>query len=352
MKINFMKKISALLGVLLFATSLILSSNTYAASVGERLTSAEEGWERYDDMDPAIKYEGSGWADVKNESNSVYAKTGHYMKLSGATTNAIKFKFYGTKLRIIDLYWTNRVNNVTIEIDGKVSTYNPNNPANLYQVIVYEVLDLPSAVHEVKLTTNSTNNTFSLDAIDTDGKLVDIYTPMNLVASPGDGQVTLNWGQVQEADSYTVKYGTESGQYTETATATKDVYGNFVIPSLTNGTKYYFVVSAKVNGVDSKYSNEASSTPQGEGGQTDPEQSAGNRAILVVTMTTGLEKEFDLSLKEVNDFIAWYESKQAGSGSASYAINKHDNNKGPFSSRKDYMLYDRILTFEVSEYSK
>lgn len=69
-------------------------------------------------------------------------------------------------------------------------------------------------------------------------------------------------------------------------------------------------------------------------------------------MTTGLEKEFDLSMKEVNDFISWYEGKQAGSGSASYAINKHDNNKGPFSSRKDYMLYDRILTFEVSEYSK
>lgn len=67
-------------------------------------------------------------------------------------------------------------------------------------------------------------------------------------------------------------------------------------------------------------------------------------------MTTGLKKEFDLSMKEVNDFIAWYEGKQAGSGSASYVINKHNNNKGPFSSRKDYMLYDRILTFEVSEY--
>ncbi|PPQ47764.1 hypothetical protein C5G87_16740 [Paenibacillus peoriae] len=351
MKINFMKKISILLGVLLFATSLILNSNTYAASIGERLTSPEEGWKRYDDMNPAINYEGSGWAYVTNEPNSVYAKTGHYMKLSGATTNAIKFKFYGTKLRIIDLYWTNRVNNVTIEIDGKVSTYNPNNPVNLYQVLVFEVLDLPPAVHEVKLTTNSTNNTFSLDAIDTDGELVDIYTPMNLVASPEDGQVTLNWGQVQEADSYTVKYGTESGKYTETATATKDVYGNFIIPGLTNGTKYCFVVSAKLNGVNSEYSNEASATPQ-EGGQTEPEQPSGNRAFLVVTMTTGLEKEFDLSMKEVNDFITWYEGKQAGTGSASYVINKHNNNKSPFSSRKDYLLYDRILTFEVGEYSK
>ncbi|WP_071558629.1 discoidin domain-containing protein [Paenibacillus polymyxa] len=79
---------------------------------------------------------------------------------------------------------------------------------------------------------------------------------------------------------------------------------------------------------------------------------AGDRAILVVTMTTGLEKEFDLSMKEVNDFIAWYDAKDAGRGQSFYKIDKHDNNKGPFSSRKDYMLYDRILTFEVSEYSK
>lgn len=82
----------------------------------------------------------------------------------------------------------------------------------------------------------------------------------------------------------------------------------------------------------------------------DPEQPTGNRAILVVTMTTGLVKEFDLSMQEVNDFINWYEAKQAGGGKASYAINKHDNNKGPFKSRKDYILYDRVLTFEVSEY--
>ncbi|WP_339307730.1 hypothetical protein [Paenibacillus sp. FSL R5-0519] len=83
---------------------------------------------------------------------------------------------------------------------------------------------------------------------------------------------------------------------------------------------------------------------------TEPEQPSGNRAILVVTMTTGLEKEFDLSMQEVNSFIDWYETKQAGSGRASYAIDKHENNKGPFKSRKDYILFDRVLTFEVSEY--
>ncbi|WP_256703771.1 hypothetical protein [Paenibacillus sp. FSL H8-0259] len=82
-----------------------------------------------------------------------------------------------------------------------------------------------------------------------------------------------------------------------------------------------------------------------------PEQPTGDRAILVVTMNTGLEKEFDLTMAEVNAFIAWYENKQSGSGTASYAIDKHDNNKGPFTNRKDYMIFDKILTFSVDEYS-
>ncbi len=82
-----------------------------------------------------------------------------------------------------------------------------------------------------------------------------------------------------------------------------------------------------------------------------PEQTTGNRAILVVTMNTGLEKEFDLSMEEVNSFITWYENKQSGNGTASYAINKHANNQGPFSSRKDYVIFNKILTFSVDEYS-
>lgn len=81
-----------------------------------------------------------------------------------------------------------------------------------------------------------------------------------------------------------------------------------------------------------------------------PEPS-GNKAILVVTMTTGLEKEYDLSMDEVNAFINWYDTKDAGSGPSKYAINKHNNNIGPFNKRTDYVIFNNILTFEVNEYS-
>ncbi|MEK5507637.1 SPRY domain-containing protein [Paenibacillus sp. FSL P4-0113] len=80
-------------------------------------------------------------------------------------------------------------------------------------------------------------------------------------------------------------------------------------------------------------------------------QPTGDRAILTVTMDNGFDKEFDLSKKELNAFIAWYDAKDAGRGASFFAIDKHNNNKGPFSNRKDYVIFNKILTFEVSEYS-
>lgn len=90
--------------------------------------------------------------------------------------------------------------------------------------------------------------------------------------------------------------------------------------------------------------------------QEDPEtpvepQPDGDRAILVITMVNGLEKEYDLSMDEVNAFLDWYDAKDAGSGPSKFAIDKHDNNLGPFSSRTDYAIFNNILTFEVNAYN-
>lgn len=77
----------------------------------------------------------------------------------------------------------------------------------------------------------------------------------------------------------------------------------------------------------------------------------GNRAILTITLTTGLEKEYDLSMDEVNSFIEWYDAKDTGTCPSKYAIDKHSNNLGPFSNRTDYVIFNNILTFEVNEYT-
>lgn len=79
-----------------------------------------------------------------------------------------------------------------------------------------------------------------------------------------------------------------------------------------------------------------------------PEQPAGDLALLTITLVNGTEKEYDLPSAEVDAFLTWYDS---ASGSSRYGINKHNNNKGPFSKRTEYVIHDKILTFEVSEYT-
>ncbi|WP_338555322.1 kelch repeat-containing protein [Paenibacillus sp. KS-LC4] len=80
-----------------------------------------------------------------------------------------------------------------------------------------------------------------------------------------------------------------------------------------------------------------------------PTPDINGRAILVITMTNGLEKEYDLSMAEVNAFIDWYDGKDSGIGKERYTFNKTWN-MGPYKSRTDYVIFDKILFFEVNEY--
>ena len=352
---NYKKKkmITALFFVFM-AALIAFPSVSDAAIVGERLAAPEDGWNRFDDTDKRIEYRGTvTWLRAQNSqrwNQTLVFIPGMQLDESKAS---IHFTFKGSKLRILDEMSNERAKNIVLNIDGKdyiYSSYHPNytNPSPLFTGLSYETPELENKIHTVKIYSNDYGN-ITLDAIDIyDGTLIDLNTPLNLIAEGNDEKVSLSWNKINNATNYIVRYGTESGNYTKIINATKDDHGNLIISGLQNGTKYYFVVSSLINGVESDYSNEATATPKGT--SVDPEQPSGDRAILIVTMTTGLEKEYDLGMQEVNDFINWYEAKQEGTGKASYAINKHDSNKGPFKSRKDYILFDRILTFEVSEY--
>ncbi|WP_029516016.1 SPRY domain-containing protein [Paenibacillus polymyxa] len=157
-----------------------------------------------------------------------------------------------------------------------------------------------------------------------------------------------------------------------------DLAGLQVFPLIINGTTSEKTLTANFGASDFKYPIPEGFLPyQDSGTSTTPDpstkpdpsttpdpstkpdpsdtdgasQPTGDRAILTVTMDNGFDKEFDLSKKELNAFIAWYDAKDAGRGASFFAIDKHNNNKGPFSNRKDYVIFNKILTFEVSEYS-
>ncbi|MFS1514775.1 kelch repeat-containing protein [Chengkuizengella sp. SCS-71B] len=162
-------------------------------------------------------------------------------------------------------------------------------------------------------------------------------TPINLTAEVGDSQVTLSWDEVENAEYYILKRSTTSGGPYEVID--NEIFDSTLVDmNVENGTTYYYVVSA-VNAVgESENSNEASVTPEST------VEEINNRAILVIVMENGLEKEYDITMNEVEDFINWYQSNL----SVAYAIEK-TGNMGPFLNRKDYIIHDNILTFEVNE---
>lgn len=178
-------------------------------------------------------------------------------------------------------------------------------------------------------------------------KLTIVQTPITLYASAVENSQSINlyWDNVDDAINYIVKRSTTSGGPYETlGTATGTTYtDNDVETDVT----YYYVVEVTNNNGTSVISNEASVSLQEI--VTEPEPSTDGRAILTITMTNGLEKEYDLSMAEINAFISWYDAKDAGAGPAKYAFAKTWN-KGPFKTRTEYVIFDKILTFDVDEY--
>ncbi|WP_077612120.1 LamG-like jellyroll fold domain-containing protein [Clostridium sp. Marseille-P2415] len=167
----------------------------------------------------------------------------------------------------------------------------------------------------------------------------------NLKAVGGDSKVDLTWNAVTDATSYTIKRSTiAGGPYTTIATGVTGT--SYTDTDVTNGTTYYYVVTAIINGSEGWSSNEASATPTAS---VDPSQPTGNKALLVITMVTGERKEYEMAMDKINDFISWYNSKAASS--PTYVIEK-DYNKASFTSRKDYIAYDQISNFEVNEYNE
>jgi len=84
-------------------------------------------------------------------------------------------------------------------------------------------------------------------------------SPTNIVATAGDGQISLTWSASSSATSYHVKRATVSGgPYTQIAAPIPTSYND---TALVNGTAYYYVVSAINSAGESTASVEVSAIP-------------------------------------------------------------------------------------------
>jgi chitin-binding protein len=91
--------------------------------------------------------------------------------------------------------------------------------------------------------------------------------PTGLGATPGNAQVTLNWTAASSATSYNVKRSTTNGgPYANVQTGVTGT--TFTNTGLTNGTPYYYVVTAVNASGESPISTQVSATPAATGGDT------------------------------------------------------------------------------------
>ena len=134
------------------------------ANVGDTIQTPEIGYKRFNCMNFNISYIG----------NFSYGDDSQYTE---KLNDQIVFYFYGTKLLILDNKTTNRSNNIKIDIDGVVDTYNNRGTTTgNYNTCVYMKDGLERKVHKVIITNASTDTTRRMGLqnidIDEDGYMV------------------------------------------------------------------------------------------------------------------------------------------------------------------------------------
>ncbi|WP_230873677.1 lytic polysaccharide monooxygenase [Paenibacillus woosongensis] len=134
--------------------------------------------------------------------------------------------------------------------------------------------------------------------------------PTGLTATAGNAQINLTWAPSSGATSYTVKRATTSGgPYTDVATGlTTPSYTN---TGLTNGTTYYYVVSASNSAGHSPNSAQVSATPM-----AGTEVPAAPAAPAGLTATAG----------NAQVSLSW----NAVSGATSYTVKRATTSGGPY----------------------
>lgn len=85
--------------------------------------------------------------------------------------------------------------------------------------------------------------------------------PVNVKATPGNGQIALDWDDVGNASSYNIYWATSAGVTRNTGTKQTATASFYLHTGLINGTTYYYVVTAVNTAGESPESSEVFAAP-------------------------------------------------------------------------------------------
>jgi len=176
---------------------------------------------------------------------------------------------------LVDLYWSTN-------LDPDLASYRVywgTQPGSYPNVIS----GITTTSQSITGLTNGVMYFFAVSAVDTSGNesqlsversaipngpiedLTPPNHPVNLVATPGDGVISLQWSENLEPDigGYKIYYGTAPGSYGAPIDVGNQT--NYRLQGLINGTTYYIALTAYDNSPnrnESGYSTEVTATPQ------------------------------------------------------------------------------------------
>lgn len=298
-----------------------------SAVVGNVLKKPEIGWKRYDDSNDKIIYEG------KWDTNTIYPYSWNGTRhISNYSNKLLKFNFEGTKLRIIVNTSSNRSESVNVVIDGESYVFSTKFTSSgniLPTYLAFEKTNLENKLHSVVIK-DSTSRYLDIDAIDVDGELLDENEAQKGITLDKNVLELLEGSQDKLTAIATPNTAKVIWTSSDESIATVDQNGNVI--AIREGTA---IITATIENTDiSATSTVIVKNPD----------NASSSAILSITLVNGITKEYDVTNAVLNNYLSWFDSAQ---GTSTFKFSKTIS---PYKKVTEYVVHDKIASFEVREY--